>query len=85
MSKNPYKFFDNISHSEENDKLVENIILSLSKLNSDDNIDNMSIEFKKIKCSTFRDVEAMQYAVYYIAKKAKCSKFREKNEFAIVY
>jgi hypothetical protein len=46
----------------------------------------MCTEFKeKIKWLTFRDVEAMQFAVYYIAKKAICTKFREKSDFTIVY
>lgn len=85
MSYNPYKDFDDVSYSEENNELVKSIILSLSESKSDDNIKAMSIEFKKIKLDTFRDVEAMQYAVYYIAKKANCPKFKERNEFTIVY
>jgi hypothetical protein len=87
MSGNPYRIFNDVSHSKENAELVERIILSLLESNLDDNIiDKMCTEFKeKIKWLTFRDVEAMQFAVYYIAKKAICTKFREKCDFTIVY
>ena len=83
MSGNPYKIFNDISNSINNFLLVEEIIKML--LNGT-NIDEVSKKFnEEIVWYNFRDVEAKQYAVYYIARQTNCSEFRKKNDFSIVY
>jgi hypothetical protein len=83
MSENPYKKFSGISNSQKNFLLVEEII----KMRSNGaNIDEVSKKFnEEIEWYNFRDVEAKQFAVYYIARQTNCSEFRKKNDFTIVY
>ena len=78
MSGNPYKKYDNISESEKNSILVEEIIKMLS--NGID-VKTASKEFnEKIVWYNERDKDAKQYAACYIAWKTKCTGFKELNE-----